>query len=257
MVETEVFNLITSMGEVLLKNGAEIFRVDETMKRVAKCYGIESFNSYTLANGLFASAVLNNKRYTAKIQFVPIYPIRLCIIDEVNKLSRDIVENNCTPDQAHERLNQIKDMKITSDKKQIIFAGVGSGCFCSMFGGNIIDSLVSFILGSVLYLFILKGAYKITDSKIMKTIMSSAIITFLASIFYLLKIGNLDLMIIGSIFPLIPGVPLTNSVRCFLEDDYLTGIIRLVDAVLVTMCIAAGVFITLKFISCFVGRSVL
>lgn len=45
----------------------------------------------------------------------------------------------------------------------------------------------------------------------MKTIMSSAIVTFLAALFNLLKIGNLDLMIIGSIFPLIPGVPLTNS----------------------------------------------
>lgn len=43
----------------------------------------------------------------------------------------------------------------------------------------------------------------------------------------------------------------------FLEDDYLTGIIRLVDAVLVTMCIAAGVFMTLKFVSYFVGGSVL
>lgn len=257
MIETEVFNLIASMGEILLKNGAEIFRVDETMKRVAKCYGIESFNSYTLANGIFASAVLNNKRYTAKIQFVPIYPIRLCIIDAVNQLSREIVENNCTPEEAYKRLNEIKNMKLTSNAKQIIAAGIGSGCFCSMFGGSLVDSLISFILGSILYLFVLKGADKITNSKIMRTIMSSAIVTFLAALFNLLKIGNIDLMIIGSIFPLIPGVPLTNSVRCFLEDDYLTGIIRLVDAVLVTMCIAAGVFMTLKFVSYFVGGSVL
>ncbi|MGM9535267.1 MAG: threonine/serine exporter family protein, partial [Intestinibacter sp.] len=111
--------------------------------------------------------------------------------------------------------------------------------------------------GAIVYLFVLKGANKVTDSRIMRTIIASALVTLLASIFNLIKIGNLDMVIIGSIFPLIPGVPFTNSVRSFLEDDYLTGVIRLVDAVLVTMCIAAGVFITLKFVSFLVGGGIL
>lgn len=257
MPETEIFDLVTSMGEVLLQNGAEIFRVDETMNKVARTYNIESFSSYTIATGIFTSAILNNKRYTAKIQFVPIYPIRLCVIDAVNQLSREIVENGCTPEEALARLNEIKSMKITSDKVQIICSGIGSGCFCSLFGGDIVDSLISVLLGAIVYLFVLKGANKVTDSRIMRTIIASALVTLLASIFNLIKIGNLDMVIIGSIFPLIPGVPFTNSVRSFLEDDYLTGVIRLVDAVLVTMCIAAGVFITLKFVSFLVGGGIL
>ena len=253
MLQTEIFHIVTSMGEVLLQNGAEIFRVDETMKKVAKQYRIDSFNSYTIANGIFASAVLYNQKYTAKIQFVPIYPTRLCIIDAVNQLSREIVEGECEPESALIRLNEIKKMQITTQNFQILCSGIGSACFCSLFGGSFIDSIISLLLGSIVYLFVLRGAHKITDSKIMKTILASGLVTLLASIFNLLNIGNLDFVIIGSIFPLIPGVPFTNSVRCFLENDYLTGIIRLVDAVLVTMCIAAGVFMAFKLVSFFVG----
>ena len=32
--------LVTRIGEVLLKNGGEIFRVQQTMQLVAKAYGI-------------------------------------------------------------------------------------------------------------------------------------------------------------------------------------------------------------------------
>ncbi|MFR7553293.1 MAG: threonine/serine exporter family protein, partial [Acutalibacteraceae bacterium] len=34
------------MGEALLRNGAEIFRVQETMERVAHAYGIDEYNVY-------------------------------------------------------------------------------------------------------------------------------------------------------------------------------------------------------------------
>ncbi len=47
--------LTTRIGEVLLKNGGEIFRVQQTMQIVAKAYGVSGFHVYVLANGLFVS----------------------------------------------------------------------------------------------------------------------------------------------------------------------------------------------------------
>ena len=38
------------MGEALLRNGAEIFRVQETMERVARAYDIEEYDVYVLSN---------------------------------------------------------------------------------------------------------------------------------------------------------------------------------------------------------------
>ena len=48
--------LVTRIGEVLLKNGGEIFRVQQTMQLVAKAYGIPGFQVYVLANGQIGRA---------------------------------------------------------------------------------------------------------------------------------------------------------------------------------------------------------
>ena len=49
------------------------------------------------------------------------------------------------------------------------------------------------------------------------------------------------------------GVPLTTAVRDFFNADYLSGTIRLIDAVLVASCIALGVGFMLKLYSLFPG----
>ena len=46
-----ILELSFQMGETLLRNGAEISRVQETMERVAQSYHAESFNVYVLTNG--------------------------------------------------------------------------------------------------------------------------------------------------------------------------------------------------------------
>ena len=51
----------------------------------------------------------------------------------------------------------------------------------------------------------------------------------------------MNYMIIGSIMPLVPGIAFTNGVRDIADGDYIAGSVRLLDAILVFVCIAAGV----------------
>ena len=46
---------------------------------------------------------------------------------------------------------------------------------------------------------------------------------------------------IGSIIPLIPGVPFTNGIRDLVDGDYIAGSVRLLDAMLAVLCVAIGV----------------
>ena len=48
-------------------------------------------------------------------------------------------------------------------------------------------------------------------------------------------------MIIGSVMPLIPGVPFINAIREIANEDYISGAVRMLDAVMVFLCIASGV----------------
>ena len=55
----------------------------------------------------------------------------------------------------------------------------------------------------------------------------------------------MNFMIIGSIMPLIPGVAFINGIRDMADGDYLSGSVRLLDALLVFFCISMGVALML------------
>lgn len=261
----KVLELTTRIGEVLLKNGGEIFRVQETMQRIAKAYGVEGFHVYVLANGIFASIeedgrqicqqlqVGNNEEkdsddlvVASQIRYIPLSSIHLGRVAAVNNLSREIVAKKYTMEEARKKIEEIDKIPFTNNLLQIFVSGLGSGAFCYLLGGSLIDSLASFLSGILLWCFVLylskKGA-----NKIMLNILSSALVTLTGILMFRYVFGeNMDKIIIGSIIPLLPGVPLTNSIRDFLNGDYLSGTIRMIDAVLVACCIALGVGVVLR-----------
>ena len=96
-----------------------------------------------------------------------------------------------------------------------------------------------------------------TTSALASSGTDSALVTLTGILFYLVSFGeNMDKIIIGSIIPLLPGVPLTNSIRDFLNGDYLSGTIRMIDAVLVACCIALGVGVVLRIFPVITGISI-
>lgn len=98
------------MGEALLRNGAEIFRVQETMERVAHAYGIEEYNVYVLSNAIFANAVENGRRVETKLKFIPGSSIHFGRIAGINQLSREIEGGSVSIPEACERLHAIVDI---------------------------------------------------------------------------------------------------------------------------------------------------
>jgi uncharacterized membrane protein YjjP (DUF1212 family) len=53
-------------------------------------------------------------------------------------------------------------------------------------------------------------------------------------------------VIIGNIMPLVPGVAFTNGLRDLIHGDLVSGITRIVEAVLIAFSIALGVGISLQ-----------
>lgn len=239
--QREVLEAAIQAGHILLENGAEIFRVEETMDRILHYYGIESGDSFVLSNGIFMTAGNHQEEIFAKVQHIPVSGTHLDRVAAVNQLSREIEEGRYTIAEVRERLDQIRIMPGKSKFMQILASGVGSACFCFLFGGNLRDSAVAFGTGILLYLYVLfVSTPKL--SKIVGNIGGGALVTFLCTVMYLLDVGqHLNFMIIGSIMPLIPGVAFTNAIRDIADADYISGSVRMMDALLVFFCIAMGV----------------
>ena len=239
--QREILDAAMQAGHILLENGAEIFRVEETIDRICHYYGIESGNAFVLSNGIFITSGNEREEIFAKVQHIPVSGVHLNRVAAVNQLSREIVEGRYTIGEVRERLDEIRVMPGKTKTMQILASGVGSACFCMLFGGNFMDSAAAFVSGVLLYFYVLyiSGPHL---SKIVGNIGGGALVTFLCSVMYLLSVGqHLNFMIIGSIMPLVPGVACTIAIRDIADGDYISGSARMLDALLVFFCIAMGV----------------
>lgn len=52
---------------------------------------------------------------------------------------------------------------------------------------------------------------------------------------------DMDIVIISSIMPLVPGVAITHAIRDTLQGDYLSGAARILEAFMTATAIALGV----------------
>ena len=238
--QAKALAIASEAGHILLENGAEISRVEETMERIASYYGVDSKSFFVLSNGIFTTSSFN--KY-ANVEFIPFKGTQLDKVVAVNQLSRDIVSGKYTLDEAQARLQEIRTMPPHPVWEQVLASALGSAGFCIVFGGGMLDCAASFVCGILLWLFVLYVTAP-HMSKIVGNIVGGLFVTGLCILFHRAGFGHsLPNMIIGAIIPLIPGVPFVNGVRDLANEDYIAGATRLLDALLVFFCIAAGVML--------------
>lgn len=236
-----IFEVAGMAGDILLRSGAEISRVDETMRRIACAYRLDHVNTFVLSNGIFLTSEGKEEGHRIRIRHIPLAGARLDRIDAVNSLSREIELGFYTPPEAKKRLKEIAESPAKFGWHQVLAAGVGGGAFCFLFGGDLLDSAAAFMASFLLYcyvIYVMKGRL----SKIASNVSGGALAMALSFLFYRLGFGHhLDLMTTGALIPLIPGVAFTNSIRDFADEDYISGSVRLIDTLIVIFSIALGV----------------
>lgn len=242
MAETkEILSLAVETGDALLRNGAEVYRVEDTVMHILEAYEIEEYDVYVLSNGIFASANENKEDACSMIRHIPLGSTHLGRIAALNQLSREICSHQCSLMEAWERLDACKGIPTTPKSSACFFCGMGCACFGYLFGGTFFDAVTAFFTGLLLQQ-LLQRLRKGKSSKFMINILGSAFVTFLSLLLYSFKLPIFyDKVIIGSIMPLVPGIALTTSIRDFFNGDYLSGAIHMIDAILTAFCIAVGV----------------
>ena len=252
---SQVLDVAALAGHILLENGAEISRVEDTMNRISSHYGVNSVNFFVLSNGIFTtgpSGYGKTGRY-ANVEFIPIKGVQLDKVSAVSALSYDICSGKYSLEEAWDYLHKIRNSKGKPIWESTVGSALGAAGFCAVFGGGLIDCAAAGVVGLLLNLFIniISGKYL---SKIVGGMSNAILATILCVAFYRLGFGeSLSNMVIGSLMPLIPGVPFVNGVRDLADSDYIAGLTRLTDAMLGFCCIALGVIVAFRLDGLFFG----
>ncbi|MDO5718576.1 MAG: threonine/serine exporter family protein [Tissierellia bacterium] len=232
-------------GEQLLVNGAEIYRVEDTVYRILESVinvtEIEVISTYSSIMISFYYDV-----HITCIKKIKDRTINLYKIKKVNDFSRRFVRGDISFDEAETILEDIEGIEPYSGKYRVAMAAFGSSMFTLGLKGTALDAIMTFI-AVLISQFVLSRTRHTGRKYFMETLYGAVIVSFVAILADSLNIiSNLDLVIIGSIMILFPGVAITNAVRDIMNGDMVSGLIGMIQATFVSIALAIGVGLIIK-----------
>lgn len=249
----KILKLAVSIGELMLKSGGEIYRVQDTIGLILEAYGIRDHHVFVVSNGIFATIHEERSDRGSVVRYVPLGSVHLKRITELNQLSREIHQGELSLLEAYERLEYCRKLSEGKGWVKLLASGMGCAGFGYIYGCRLQECMLAFLLGMVLQCFLMVSA-RAKLSKFIVNILGSALVSVIS--FGLAALGLVflqDKVIIGTIFLLVPGVALTTSIRELFNGDYLSGSIHLADALMTAACIAVGVGAAVRMFQMFGG----
>lgn len=228
-------------GELMLTSGAETYRAENTMAHILR----KGTNARITTLALITSIIITIEEEN----FAPITIVRrisggstkLSRITRVNEISRDYCDDKITLEEAYDQLLNIPAREYNATWFNVGTVGVAAG-FTMFFGGTWLEILASLLTSAVMAFLITMCKRFRVDGFVLNCITSVGLaFTCIALKNTILPAIDSDVVIIGSIMPLVPGVAITNAIRDTLQGDYISGSARILEAFVTAAAIAIGV----------------
>lgn len=232
-------NIAVDIGAYMLKYGAEIYRIEKSVIYMCRAYGIYEVDIYAIPSTIVITAKINGEYYT-RTKKISSHGINLGRLDDLNNLSRFICENKPSEKEIYLKLNSILSQTTYSDKVLSLAYGLAGCMFCLFFGGGVIDALLAFPTGVILF-FLLKFIKQFTKNPIFTNIFGGFIVALVANLLANFNFfNNPDFVTIGCLMVMVPGIIITNSVRDLIVGDFLSAVYHVSEAVLIATGIGLG-----------------
>ncbi|QFT88637.1 Inner membrane protein YjjP [Bacillus sp. THAF10] len=226
-------------GRIMMEGGAETYRVEDTMTRIAASFGMEETHCFVTPTGIFMSLNGDNPSQLVRIN---VRTTDLEKVARVNQISRRIAAGEFTVKDAKDAFEDLEASHLLFPiSLQILAAALVSGSFLIMFKGGWTDFLPAIIAGGLGYCGLLFIQHY-TKVKFFAEFFAAFIIGIVTLVMVNLGIGKeLDKIIIGSVMPLVPGLLITNAVRDLMAGHFVSGLSKGAEAFLTAFAIGAGV----------------
>lgn len=232
------------VGENILRYGGEPHRIEDTVNRICTAYGAVKTDVFALPSLVMAGVRMSDGTTCTQMRRVYKTANNMYRLDMLNDISRKICSGEISLDEVDGLIEHAT--KTWPFSKYIVLpAGMlAAGGFAIFFGGTFMDGIGAAIAGLVVSIL---NLHKI---KFGNPNLYTVFVSFLGALTALTvnKLGlgqNLDMIMIGTIMLLIPGLAFGNAVRDLLFGDTVSGIIQFVQAILTAVMVAFGFIVAI------------
>lgn len=243
--QAKFMTTVLDFGEAMMGCGAEVSRVEDSIKRICESYGCK-VQLMAISVGIVLTLELPDGETRTELRRCTSGGNNFSRLSDLNALSREVCATVPQVEAFAEKLANI--LKPDTTKRTHFKRCLGAilaACSCTVFfGGTLKDCPATAVCAVLIYLLDIVLKSKLPNASafnFVSALLSGLLAVGLCNLFSF----NRDMVIIGIIMLLIPGILLTNSMRDMLLGDTLTGSARLFEAVLGAACLAAGITVAI------------
>lgn len=235
-----LLDLATDLGYELAMNGAETFRVEESINRVLATYGVAS-EVFAIPNCLTVSIETKEGQILTRMRRIGAHGNDLDSVERFNGLSRAICNRKPDPAEGKRWLEMVHKSKRQYGLPMYLIGNfLGAAGFSIIFGGSWLDCICGGICGLIIGI-VTRFLERMNANLFFRTIASAFTMALLA---YMMGAAglchNADMVIIGALMILVPGLLFTNAMRDIIYGDTTSGVNRIVQVFLIAVALALG-----------------
>jgi uncharacterized membrane protein YjjP (DUF1212 family) len=213
----EIMHCVVDIGEEMLRSGAEVRRVEDSMERMFAAYGARRSDVLAIASGIHVTVVTGQGHTLTQTRRVRTVSNNYGKVDALNALSRAVCEGKPEAAEIRTRLSAITDAKRESPVWRFLGGILGAAAFAVFFGGTVADGLIAALISL---------PYTASELWLRRPDMNPVVYNFVWSLIMGLLAqgavaagigGHADMIMIGCIMLPIPGALVTASLRDMLR----------------------------------------
>ena len=242
MNATETMEALCLAGRVILENGGETYRAEDTVRRMARALGLKDADAFAIPSGLFISFTDEAGERRTSLNRVRLRGTHLSRVDKVNQISRRLTDGLIAPDELRDALREAAHIDDNAPLWYVLLAAfVTGGGFAVMFGGGWIDLVMGGLCAALTQVFPLLLPRDDPSADMACTLVAAVACAFVPLLFFRLTgLGAPETMIAGAIMPLVPGLSMTNAVQDLMRGDMVSGVAHGARAVMIAALVAGG-----------------
>lgn len=235
----KIINFSCELGRQLLQNGAEIYRVEDSIQRLLAAYGYPRAEIFAIPFCIILTIQEGEQNYTKSVRIQTVAN-NLRRFNELNALCRHLCRDVPPMEECWERLEAVLREPTYPALVSYLAHGTVASLFTLFWGGVWLDALLAFPCG-LLVRAVVSAMSRLRINVFFTNFFAALLSSLVPQILFYLEVGiHADKMIIGTIMLLVPGIAITNGMRDVLVGDFLTALSRFAEVVIVALSMTIG-----------------
>lgn len=234
-----VLEIASTAGRILLENGAEIYRTEQTIQHICSAYGMKGCECFAMPTALIISVIGRGGEAHTMVRRIKARRVDLNKVDAVNTFSRSLNMDSPT-DEVRRRLRYIDRLGPYPQWVRLLASAVGAGAFSVMFGGNFANLAGGMLAGAAACLAGM-GLERLEAGEFLANMMGGAVCTLCGWAATALGISaDWWVVTLSTLMLLVPGMLITNALRNIAAGDLVSGGSNGAEALSIAAALSGG-----------------